>query len=147
MRTKLVKRYWCDFCNRAGLSAGHMRTHEKHCGLNPNRECRVCKMVVGDRDADFVTPPFLNLLDLLPDPEPFKRKYDGTQVEYFDESLSDAANAAIPALRKAAGNCPACILAAIRQKGIPAPMVTKFSFKDDMQEIWNSINLSHSHYE
>ena len=146
MRTKKVNRYWCDFCNRAGLSAGHMRVHEKHCTMNPARECRVCKLVDGGRDADFVMPPLADLVQMLPDPVPFKRTYEGTIVEYFDGSLAEAAGVVLPALRAAAGDCPACILAAIRQRGIPVPMVEKFSFGDEMKEIWNGINEDNAHY-
>ena len=140
MRTKKVNRYWCDFCNRAGLSAGHMRSHEKHCTMNPARECRVCKLVDGGRYADFVMPPLADLVQMLPDPALFKRTYEGTTVEYFDASLDEVAGAVLSELRAAAGGCPACILAAIRQRGIPVPMVEKFSFADEMKEIWNGIN-------
>ena len=136
MRTKKVNRYWCDFCNRAGLSAGSMRNHEKHCTCNPNRECRVCKLIDDGKD----TTPLADLVQMLPDPAQFKKKYDGSTLEYFDDSLVDAADAVFPVLRAAAGGCPACILAAIRQRGIPVPMVTKFSFTDEMKEIWNGIN-------
>lgn len=146
MRTKKVNRYWCDFCNRAGLSAGHMRSHEKHCTMNPNRECRVCKMVADDRDADFVMPPLSALVAILPDPLPFKRVYEGiTGHGYFDESLVGDVGTVLSTLRAAAGGCPACILAAIRQRGIPVPMVEKFSFTDEMKEIWNGINKDNAY--
>lgn len=108
--------------------------------MNPARECRVCKLVDGGRDADFVMPPLADLVQMLPDPAPFKRTYEGTTVEYFDDSLAVAAGAVFPVLHKAAGGCPACVLAAIRQRGIPVPVVEKFSFKNEMDEIFSDIN-------
>ena len=43
MRTVLKKVYYCDFCKKKGLSASSISKHEKHCTLNPKRECRLCK--------------------------------------------------------------------------------------------------------
>lgn len=68
MRTKMVKRHWCDFCNKAGLSASAMARHEKHCTMNPNRACRVCGMVADGRDSDFVPQTVAQLSALLPTP-------------------------------------------------------------------------------
>ena len=42
MKTLLKKVYYCDFCKKKGMSASAMSVHEKHCTLNPNRQCRLC---------------------------------------------------------------------------------------------------------
>jgi len=42
MKTVTKQVYYCDFCNKRGLSKGHMLNHELHCTLNPDRECRMC---------------------------------------------------------------------------------------------------------
>ncbi len=34
--------YYCDFCKKSNRSGGSMKTHEKHCCGNPDRECRMC---------------------------------------------------------------------------------------------------------
>jgi len=39
--TKIRKVYYCEFCRKHGLRM--ISTHEKHCTLNPKRECRVCE--------------------------------------------------------------------------------------------------------
>lgn len=47
----------------------------------------------------------------------------------------DCANKCLKWLREACDNCPACILAAIRQRGIPVPMVTDFDWTDEMKAV------------
>lgn len=42
MRTKLVKRYYCDHCNRGSLTKPSMVAHEARCFRNPERKCDVC---------------------------------------------------------------------------------------------------------
>lgn len=44
MKTVKKNVYYCDFCKKKGLSAGHIATHEKHCTGNPERECRLCEL-------------------------------------------------------------------------------------------------------
>ena len=138
MKTKTVKRHWCDFCNKAGLQAHSMARHEKHCTLNPARECRVCTLLEissGEKGA-----PLADLMALLPDYVPFvmQNSMGDSSPEY--KAFCAALDAAIPALRDAAQDCPACIMAALRQKKIPVPMVDGFNFSGEMREIFNELN-------
>lgn len=131
MRTRKVNRYWCDFCGKAGLSGSHMAKHEKHCTMNPNRECRVCKMVEANQK------PIAVLVALLPD-------ISGTPLEEaaflgFSDLELQLKNT-LPKLREAAGNCPACILAALRQAKIPVPAAHDFNFTEEMKSVWRDIN-------
>ena len=136
---KKVKRwrYYCDYCKKAGGSQGHMEAHEKHCTLNPERSCRVCYLL-----GDLVTKPVSELIALLPDPEEHWNESHNPYQDhtYYSSSLKDATHAALPALREATEECPACIMAAIRQAGIPVPMVTNFDFKKEMDSLWPYIN-------
>ncbi len=59
---------------------------------------------------------------------------------FAGEELSVLVNAALPALREATENCPACILAALRQRGIPVPSVNGFNFTEEMKSVWSDIN-------
>ena len=52
MRTKTIKRHWCDHCNKAGLQAHAMARHEAHCTMNPARGCRVCGLLGGSTRID-----------------------------------------------------------------------------------------------
>lgn len=145
MRTKLVKRHWCDHCNKAGLQAHTMARHEKHCTLNPERACRVCGLLNGGSHRI----PMEELLDLLPDPSAFlaaqwmscdclwrNGEYaHGEDCPNEAVRLTRALTEAMPKLREAVQDCPACILAALRQKKIPVPFVEGFDFKAEMQTV------------
>ena len=138
MRTKMVKRHWCDFCDKAGLSASAMARHEKHCTMNPNRACRVCGMVADGRDSDFVPQTVAQLSALLPEPITLVDDFGGKR---FQDGFEDSVNAAIPTLRAASGDCPACMMAALRQAKIPVPCAAPaFDFTTEMKEIWSNIN-------
>jgi hypothetical protein len=106
-----------------------MATHEKHCTMNPNRACRVCGILGGPVKPD---PDGLRaLVALLP---------DGGEPPGFGDELNDyvaRAQAAIPKLREAANDCPACMLAALRQAKVHLGMVSgEFDFSAEMREIF-----------
>lgn len=42
MKTKTKPVYYCDFCKKHSLRRDSMVLHEKHCTMNPKRECRLC---------------------------------------------------------------------------------------------------------
>ena len=130
MRTKKVNLYHCDFCKNRGLSATSMAKHEKHCTMNPNRICRVCKMIEG------VQVPIAELVALLP------RLDDYPEANQFElgNKACEAIDAAIPKLRAACSNCPACILAALRQAKISVPLANGFNFTSEMKDVWADIN-------
>lgn len=107
MQRKRIWQYRCDFCGKRSLSAGHMKVHECHCTMNPNRSCRMCD--AGECDAQ----PLDELKAMIPDPifvnddSPFPQAVNGTDITKAIERVLSAAN-----------GCPACTLAAIRQRGI-----------------------------
>ena len=133
MRKALRWRYYCDFCKKAGNSAFHMKGHEEGCTMNPNRKCRMCDFVAGAQE------PIEKLMALLPDPKAFESKYEGTDIVCF-KGLEEAVAAALPALRGATENCPACIMAALRQKGIPVPCAEGFNFTKECKSIFEDVN-------
>lgn len=83
MRTKLVKRHFCDFCNKGGMVAASMIEHEKTCLRNPDRECFLCQ------EGRQKPAPMKELVDAL---------FYGSRLEK---------------VRSIASGCPACILATI----------------------------------
>ena len=139
-------RYYCDYCPKAGQSGFHMATHEKHCTLNPQRECRMCGHISGSKGTDVA-----EMLALLPDPAGYMRTItdgiDGWMTNEPFDVLDDAKikpviDAAMPALRELTENCPVCIMAAFRQRKIPLPLVESFDFKQEMKDMWDGINES-----
>lgn len=107
---KKVKKnvYYCDHCNKRGLSASHMRGHESSCTANPNRYCKLC-----ERE------------DISQAVEEFKKRFELEPCIIEDEQGNDMGYSFIvhwigepvtmEEIRTAADGCPNCILAIIRQ--------------------------------
>jgi len=124
MLTKKVNRYWCEFCKKAGCSAGHMKRHEERCTRNPNRVCGMCKMLKNDEQPELTT-----LIALFPmAPEPF-----------YGDVYIRAVETAMPLVREQARGCPACILAARKLAGVPIG-IGVFDFKAECASLWKDIN-------
>lgn len=114
MKTVLRNRYYCDHCKKAGGSASHMRKHEAGCTNNPQRVCGMCKHGTGHIHS---------VADLV-------------------AILGRGSDAQMKELREATGDCPACILAAIRQSSAAAYLlpenndVANFDFKKEAAGFW-----------
>lgn len=96
MKKKKVWRYTCDHCQKSSGSASFISRHERHCTKNPNRICRMCARV-GDTQA-----PIDTLIDAL-------------EFRHIPPSDLDWVEVHPDKLREVAHNCPACMLAALRQ--------------------------------
>jgi hypothetical protein len=119
-------RYYCDHCRKVGGSKGHMVRHESGCTGNPQRVCRICTL------AGFTPKPLAELVVLC-------RSLSVWQCVGDDGpecgSLSDDK---LPQLREAAGGCPVCTFAAMRQAGCFTQ--NKFDLKAELAPVWNEIN-------
>jgi hypothetical protein len=132
MTKKLCWRYKCDFCGKVGYSAGHMKGHEKHCTANPDRACRSHK--------------FCDHPPTLPDNPPMP------ELQAALRSCGTDWVAGLAALRVAAHDCPACILAALRQSGLQKGVADEdgyapgvdfgFNFKEEMEKKFAEFNES-----
>jgi hypothetical protein len=140
MKTKQVTQYRCEHCPKRGYSASHMSKHERRCTMNPKRECGMCAMM------DEVPKPMEALLALLPDLEGARRLPSSLSSAWSKECermwnrFLESANNAMPSLREATGNCPACIMAALRQAGIPVGAVESFDFTEECKAWWAVFN-------
>jgi hypothetical protein len=132
MKKKKVWRYYCEWCKKSGCSGYWMRKHEQRCTMNPNRICGYCNL------ADNEQLPMTELLGLLPDPA--NHIVADSEYEGFGATLETAVAEALPRLREVTDNCPACIMAALRQKGIPVPIARDFNFKDECKAVWAAFN-------
>jgi hypothetical protein len=126
MTSKKVTQYKCDFCGKKGLSAMHMKRHEKRCTKNPDRVCGMCELF-GTAQADMA-----ELLAILPE---FPR-VDGDK----EQPYIDAVEAVMQKIRDLTDNCPACILSALRQKGIPLPVVKSFDYMAERKSMFDEYN-------
>lgn len=112
MKVKKVNRYYCDFCKKANCSSVSISRHEKHCTMNPKRECRMCKILKNK------TVPMKKLLQITP--------------------TTNATKELLEPLRGLVDNCPACILAALRQSGCTD--YTLFDYKKEVEAFWAEVN-------
>lgn len=130
-------RYYCEFCKKSGASAYHMQKHEDHCTMNPRRRCGMCE---ADPGGDMVTKPMEDLITALL-----------CQGNDYEKGLE--------VLREVTGNCPACILAAIRQSGIQRPpeddgeggcdegVYLSFNFVTEKKRFWSDQNDAAADYD
>lgn len=125
MRQKMVWRYWCEFCGKAGCGKGAMRKHETHCTMNPERECRMC-IAGADGGGKVKHKPLAAVIELL------VKTNDASQALDFS-------------------GCPACTLAALRQSGLNRTILDEagnsvireplpFDYKKEAVEFWQRVN-------
>jgi hypothetical protein len=82
------------------------------------------------------------MLALLPDIDQFKESGFIDGEWYFNtDKLIEATHKSLVELRKLS-DCPGCIMAALRQKGIPTPIVTDFNFREESAKAWAIFNES-----
>ncbi len=90
---------------------------------------------------DLKQPSLEKMKALLPDPEKYMEAgIDAYDWISYDSKFSVAVAEALPKLRDEADNCPACIMAALRQKGVPIPVAREFQFTDECKAWWNNFN-------
>jgi hypothetical protein len=138
MKIKRKLRYYCDYCKKSGGSKYHIEKHEKGCTLNPNRHCRFCELVENEQK------PMSELLSLIPD----VKQYEKFNINLGENSIEipvEDANKILSTLREATNNCPICIMAALRQKGIPVPIISNFNYEKEVAVFWSDYN-SNQHY-
>lgn len=130
MRVRKVNRYYCEFCKKANCSKPSMAKHESRCTMNPNRVCRMCTLF------ENLQHPITEIIALLPDPKKY-RVVEENGAEYFGNGLAEAVGTALPEVRKLVENCPACIMAGLRQAGIPGNITHEFDFKKESESWMN----------
>lgn len=120
MIKKMRPRYYCEFCGKSGGHPYYMREHEKHCTMNPNRQCKMCEYVPdGGASLD-------KLIAAIPKPGKVTC-YDGSKMDDV-LTLKDLK----PLFDMT--DCHVCILAAICQSGVFVP---DFNFKKRSDEFWS----------
>lgn len=129
MRQKKVWRYYCDYCKKAGCHAGYLRTHEKHCTANPNRECGMCLMI---EDAE--QKPLAELTAVF---DGFSGPCSGLVTPKLRAVWADH-DARIKELETLTNGCPACMLATARALGKRNPPVEiNVEFKKRVKNFWS----------
>ncbi len=120
-----VKRwkYYCDYCKKSSGRKDIITKHEKHCTMNPDRVCGLCSYIGIEQ------VPMNILINILAS---------------YEVSIEDRMHN----LRNITNECPACILAAIRQSRIciydeddnPTPDHIDFNFQQELKYFWEFYN-------
>jgi hypothetical protein len=120
--------YYCDHCKKRTLSGGSMKTHEKHCTNNPDRQCRLCGM----GSIKGLIETFKARFTLR------KQEYDIWTEEYPGEYVViwTGEPVTLQEIRDEVGNCPNCIFSIIRQVGFNRHYFKfeAFDYKKELQE-------------
>jgi len=123
MKIKRVLRYYCGFCGKSGGGRYAMELHEKHCTMNPNRVCRMCEKMEEEQVS------INKLIAALP---------EVIVVDDFGD-ITTSVEGDLKTVRAISNNCPACILAAIRQSG-HFSLEFGFDYKKECKKFWNDLN-------
>lgn len=127
MKTRKVTRHYCDHCGKGMFFRNRAVKHENGCTANPDRNCGVCGV---KRDLSELKRWVMTQRE----PHPMQEDFCGLGLE------------ATAFLRDKCDNCPACMLAVLRQT---QTFAHNFTFKDEMAEWWaeknNEIAMK-SHY-
>lgn len=121
MKTIKKNVYYCDFCKKRSLRS--LEKHEGRCTGNPNRSCGVC-----GREGK----------DLQPIVDAFKKRFIINSYFEVTEGTVYVVNwlvepTTLDEIRKSVDNCPACILAVLRQTGMNRHYFKfEFDFKKEL---------------
>jgi hypothetical protein len=96
--------------------------------------------------ADEKQPAIQDLTTILPSMDRYIHyEEEGRWID--DGLLLVDVEAVFPVLREAANNCPACIMAALRQKGIPVPAIKIFNYQKERMSFFSEVNEKGTTFE
>jgi len=85
------------------------------------------------------------LLSILPDPEMYRKTETFSGFQIFT-GLEEAIEKVIPDLGRLTGDCPTCILAALRQKKIPILPIKCFDYPKECAAFFKDMNEERNNY-
>ena len=133
-KTKLVQQNGCDFCGKVGYSASWISRHEKHCTMNPDRECGMCA-IIGNNPPDL--RKIVERIKAQTGPVLWRPDSCGFKMPYVDGHLPELAD-----IRDEVEGCPACILAILRQTGLHHPPLLNepFYYQKERAAFYEQLN-------
>jgi len=122
-------RYYCEFCKKAGSSAGAMKRHEESCTMNPDRVCQMCRIIDNEQAK---MSDMLRIIGAADIRHTDNRYFLSVEIHNEKDTLDK--------LREISGNCPMCILAALRQSGYAGYFFGSFNYQKEREAFWNEYN-------
>jgi len=131
MKEITKKVYYCDHCKKRSLSAGHMRTHEKHCTANINRICRLC----GRESISELIENFKKRFWLVENPLPPNYQQNGIYESHFVEWTGEPVT--MDEIERECDWCPNCTLSVLRQTGMSYHYFKfEWDYKKELEDYW-----------
>lgn len=140
MRQAKRWRYYCDFCKKSGGRKDIIVKHERGCTARPDRICGLC-----DHRGE-VQPELTALTGFIDTYCKDLPRYDIylDSVRMRDRDMisvsSDKLDPMVEELGKLANECPACMLAALRQA--KTETYSNFKFKERLDAWWAEENAN-----
>lgn len=133
---KIIKKnvYYCDHCKKKGLSAGAMKSHEKHCTGNPKRECAMCDNVEV-KDIPKVISEFKQRFKI--EPKPYDESFQAEKIIWLSKEEKEIT---LDEIREQAKGCPNCILTIIRGIGLKYLHDFEFDHQKEIERWWTEKN-------
>lgn len=133
---KIIKKnvYYCDFCKKKSLRS--LKTHEKHCTGNPDRECRLC-------DNKPIRPIIEKYQKYFHIRETKKHSYIAELDEIIITPIFKKEFTLQDLINELDYECPNCILALIRCLGLNCwyfEKKYKYDYKNELDGWWHVIN-------
>ena len=131
MKIKIKKVYYCEFCGKHSLKP--LNKHEKHCTMNPNRECHLCENYA-----------HINLPKII---EKYKNSYELKEEDVGMEGFKSVKivwkneKITIDEIMNDVENCPVCALTVIRCAGLNKfPIDLYFDYQKELKKWWDAKN-------
>jgi len=140
MKCKTVTQYKCDYCGKKKYSKSAMIKHEKHCTMNPQRECRFCIKSQGDSCN--------NISELVARiPKDIIVQCMDNEFQFEELSNVKEIEAEFNKIKEEINGCPACLLAVIRQSKTSAYL--NFDYKKEVEMFWKDYEVENrqSYYD
>jgi len=128
-QVKIRKVYYCDFCKKHSLSPPSLAKHEKHCTMNPDRECRLCER---GRIRDLVEK-YKDRYEIITEKDKFGAKTIKVNWKNGEVKLQN--------IIADCEGCPNCVLTVIRINGFNiGPVNLGFHYREALDKWWAEVN-------
>ncbi len=134
MRQAKRWRYYCDFCKKGGGRKDVIVKHERGCTARPDRICGLC-----DHCGE-VQPKLSVLTEFIDAHCKDLPRYDRDGGRDILSVSGDKLDPMVEELGKLANECPACMLAALRQA--KTETYSNFKFKERLDAWWAEENAN-----
>lgn len=139
MIEKIKHVYYCEHCKKRYFLKSAAIKHEKHCTLNPNRECRMCNIISGG--GIDIKPLIKKYETIFNERFPHYPKLTTEEIyDHINDKNTQWGEEIINQIKTDVDGCPICTLTIIRQTNIGSVCYYKELKNDVKQVLENNYN-------